>query len=250
MKTFIQIILAFTLIYNSSSFSQSHKLFKDILKDHVNNGLVDYKNLRADKRLDEYLNYLSSTDPASLDRTDELVFWINAYNAFTLKVIVDNYPVKSIRDIKTSGKKVETIWDEQFISISGKNYSLNDIEHKILRTEFNEPRIHFAVVCASLSCPELLNEAFEGETIDKQLNQQAIRFLSNKNRNEFNLKNRTAYLSMIFNWFKDDFGTNDGEVLLFLSKFLDNKIKDDIINNSVMWQISYKNYDWNLNETK
>lgn len=250
MKIINKLILALLIFYISTSFSQTHKMFSDILSDHVRNGLVNYQRLQSDSRLNNYLHSLSTTNPSNLEKTDELVFWINAYNAFTLKVVLDNYPLKSITEIKTSSDKVKTVWDEEFISINDKKYSLNDIEHKILREKFKEPRIHFAIVCASLSCPELLNESFESENIKEKLNQQASRFLSDKSRNDFNLQTRTAYLSKLFDWYKTDFGKNDEEVLLYLSNFLSDEIKKDIIKNSGSWTISYKNYDWSLNEIK
>ncbi|NCQ19483.1 MAG: DUF547 domain-containing protein, partial [Ignavibacteria bacterium] len=113
--------------------AQSHQLFTEILNQHVKNGLVDYKNLKKDSRLEKYLVQLSNTEPEKLSRNEKLAFWINAYNAFTLQVIVENYPVESITDLNTGGKIIgylfgKTVWDKEFILINKKKYSLGDIE--------------------------------------------------------------------------------------------------------------------------
>jgi hypothetical protein len=114
----------------------------------------------------------------------------------------------------------------------------------------NEPRIHFAIVCASISCPELLNEAFESNTLEKQLERQTKTFLNDKTRNDFDLKNKKANISEIFNWFDKDFGESNKDVLRYIAEFLPADIREDINQNIDEWEILYKNYDWNLNEIK
>jgi len=237
-----------------TSSAQTHKLFGDVLRKYVINGLVDYKNLKNDNQLDKYLTQLSKTKPDKLSRNEKLAFWINAYNAFTLRIVAENYPVESITELHTGGKIIgyllgKTVWDKEFISINNKKYSLNDIEHKILR-KMNEPRIHFAIVCASISCPELLNEAYEADKIVKQLEGQTIKFLADKSRNRFDVKNRIVYLSKIFDWFNEDFGKSDEKVLKFVSQFIPEDISSDIKSNISKWNISYNNYNWNINELK
>jgi hypothetical protein len=234
--------------------AQTHQTFTDLLKKYVINGLVDYKNLKNDKQLDKYLSQLSETNLDKLTREEKFAFWINAYNAFTLQVVRDNYPIESITDLHTGGKIIgyligKTVWDKQFITIHNKKYSLNDIEHNILR-KMNEPRIHFAIVCASISCPELRNEAFEADKIDAQLQEQAAKFLNDKSRNHFDVKNRKAYISEILNWFGDDFGKTDENILKFISKYIPENISSDINKNLSKWDISFNDYDWNLNEIK
>ena len=226
---------------------QTHNIFTDILQKYVTDGLVNYKALAQDQEFETYLNQLSNTDPSKLSEKEELAFWINTYNAFTIKVILDYYPVKSINDIKFGEK---SIWDENFISINKKKYSLNEIEHKILRVKFNEPRIHFAIVCASISCPELQNESYEADNLDKQLQEQTVKFLRDKKRNSFDLKNKKANISKIFEWFGEDFGKTDKNILTYISKFLSEDVRKDINQNINKWTISYKKYDWNLNEIK
>jgi len=229
-------------------------MFTNILKNYVKNGLVDYNGLQKDKELDKYLTQLSVTNPDKLNRNEKLAFWINAYNAFTLQVVRDNYPIESITDLHTGGKIIgyligKTVWDKEFITINNKKYSLNDIEHKILR-KMNEPRIHFSIVCASISCPEILNEAFESDKIETQLENQTRKFINEKTRNHFDLKNRKAFISEIFNWFGDDFGKSDMNILNFISKYLPENISKDIKSNISKWDISYNDYSWNLNELK
>ena len=252
---FICIITSFLLFVISKDVSaQDHQLFTVILQKYVLNGLFDYKNLKNDNRLDKYLSQLSNTDPSKLNRNEKLAFWINAYNAFTLQIVTANYPIESITDLNTGGKIIayllgDTVWDKEFITINNKKYSLNDIEHKILR-KMNEPRIHFAIVCASISCPELLNEAFETNTLEKQLESQTIKFLNDKTRNSFDLKNGQANISEIFNWFDEDFGDSDENVLKFISNYVPKNISEDIKSNISKWKIFYNDYNWNLNELK
>jgi hypothetical protein len=252
---FIYIVTSFLIFVIVKDVSaQDHQLFTDILQKYVVNGLVDYKNLKNDNRLDKYLSQLSNTDPDKLNGDVKFAFWINAYNAFTLQIVTENYPIESITDLNSGGKIIayllgNTVWDKEFITINNKKYSLNDIEHEILR-KMNEPRIHFAIVCASISCPELLNEAFEANTLETQLESQTRKFLNDKSRNDFDLKNRQANISEIFNWFDDDFGDSDENVLIFISKHVPENTSQDIKSNIKEWDISYKEYNWNLNELK
>jgi len=216
--------------------------------------LVDYKNLKDDIEFDKYLGQLSSTNPDRFSKNEKLAFWINVYNAFTLRVINENYPIESINDLHTGGRLIghllgKTVWDKDFININGKEYSLNDIEHNILR-KMEEPRIHFAIVCASISCPELSDEAFLPQKIDEQLQSQAEKFLNDKSRNYFNLENREAEISKIFDWFDEDFGEDEKNILKFISYYLKEKIAADIRKNISEWEISYQDYNWDLNENK
>jgi hypothetical protein len=230
--------------YGNGNGKDSHTLFNEILKEYVHDGKVNYKNLCKDDRLGKYLNQLSNTNPDKIENTKErLAFWINAYNAFTLKIICDNYPVKSIMDLD-SGK----IWDRVFIEINGMKMSLNHIEHEIIRKEFNQPRIHFALVCAAISCPPLRSEAFGGYKLDDQLNDQGDIFLNQKDKNYFDLKEKEAHLSKILDWYGKDFGSDNGEILLYLTRFLPEKTATSIKENPNEWEVRYTEYDWSLNE--
>ncbi|MGB5850642.1 MAG: DUF547 domain-containing protein, partial [Ignavibacteriaceae bacterium] len=158
----------FVLVTYAQTKNDQHLLFTQILNDNVHNGLVNYIKLKDDKRLDKYLEQLENTNPDNLQTDeDKLAFWINAYNAFTLKFIIEEYPVESINDLHWGGLYLgsllgTTVWDDEKIILNGKRLSLNNIEHDIARKNFNEERVHFAMVCASYSCPPLLDEAYEG----------------------------------------------------------------------------------------
>lgn len=250
--------LMIMLLIITSNFAQSpdHSIFTKLMKQYNFNGNLDYKGLVEDKKLNEYLTILSGTDTESLKNDSEkIAFWINVYNAFTIKAIVDNYPIESINDLHTGGRIIghifsTTIWDDDFIIINDKEYSLNDVEHKILRKNFKEPRIHFAIVCASISCPQLRSEAFNAHDLEEQLQDQASQFFNDETKNRFDVKNRTANLSKILDWFEEDFGENDEEVLAFVSKYVNNKLSLEIKQNIEEWSIEYLDYNWNLNDYK
>ena len=208
VKGLFTILIIFLFLQNVNS--QDHNLFTEILKENVQDGLVNYKALINNESFNKYLGQLSSTNPEEFNRNEKLAFWINAYNAFTLKIVADNYPVESITDLHTGGKVIgfllgKTVWDKEFITIKQKKYSLNHIEHEILR-KMNEPKIHFAIVCASISCPALRNEAYEAVKILSQLDEETKKFLNDTSRNSFDVNEREADISQIFNWFDDDFG--------------------------------------------
>ena len=151
-----------------------HAAYDRLLKKYVNKkGLVNYKGLKAEEQaLNQYLALLSKNPPtASWSKPDQMAFWVNAYNAYTLRLILDYYPLKSIKDIgpKIKIPLVTTPWAMKFFSIGGEKMSLDQIEHSILRKKFDDPRIHFALVCASISCPALRPEAYTAANIERQL---------------------------------------------------------------------------------
>lgn len=168
---------------------------------------------------------------------EKLAYWINAYNAFTIKLIIDNYPVKSIKDIKKGIPTINSVWDLKFFEIGGEKMDLNHIEHAILRKDFEEPRIHFAIVCASQSCPKLLNEAFTAEKLEAQLQQQAVDFVNDGSKNEFDKDE--IRISQIFNWFKGDF-TKGQTIQEYLKQFAKDDFKSDA-------KVKHLDYDWSLN---
>ena len=222
----------------------SHQGWDELVKTHVNsNGMVDYKGFIEDKsKLERYLSLLSNNAPDRLtwSREEQLAYWINAYNAFTVKLIVDNYPVKSIKDLGPRLKipLVSDVWHYKFFKIGGVDTSLDEVEHQILRKEFDEPRIHFAINCASVSCPPLLNEAFVPERLESQLTQAATAFINDPSRNLITANH--AQISPIFSWFKEDF-TKRSSIISFLNLYSKEKINPTA-------QISYLDYNWSLNE--
>lgn len=228
--------LLFALLNINVGIAQDHKGYANLLQKYVaDNGLVNYKGFVNDKpALNEYLKSLSDNPPkSSWSDNQKLSYWINVYNAFTIKLIVDHYPVNSILSIN-EGKP----WDLSFIPVGDKMYTLNQVENDILRKEFDEPRIHFAINCASISCPKLLNKPFDAALLPSQLNSVSKAFVLNTEKN--NLSANMVKISKIFDWFKDDFKTSGG-VIGFLNTYADVKI-------STSSKVTYKEYDWNLNK--
>ena len=245
-----------------------HNLFTEILKEYVSEGKVNYRDLRNDSRLEEYISKLAATDPEKIQNDKaKLAFWINAYNAFTLKVICDNYPIKSINKLHFGGLYIgtllkKTVWDKKFVVINGKKISLNFIEHKIIRAATQDPKAafsqvctetpcplaHFALVCASKGCPLLRSEAYEGQKLDEQLSDQALIFFGDEDKNYFDVEKKEAHLSKILDWFADDFGKNDEERLLFVANFLPDTLAESIRAIPEGWKIKHTKYDWSLNE--
>ncbi|WP_313111740.1 DUF547 domain-containing protein [Aequorivita sediminis] len=218
----------------NSSKKINHNTWNELLKRHVqNNGLVDYKGFIKDKaKLNDYLKMLSLNQPNSTwNKPKILAYYINLYNAATVKLIIENYPVKSIKDISRP-------WSKNRVLIGSEMISLNNIEHGILR-KMNEPRIHFALNCASISCPKLLNEAFTANKVEQQLERVTNEFINSK---ENNISISEAKISSIFKWYKNDFLVNEKKDLIgFINQY--SKVK---INSNAT--ISYLDYNWNLNE--
>lgn len=209
-----------------------YNAYDQILSQNVSpTGKVDYTALiKNDKsELNQFLEELSATDPDKLNRDQRLAYWINAYNAFTIQLIVEHWPVNSIKDI-AQGEP----WDKKWIKLNGNTYSLNQIENEIIRPEFKDARIHFAVNCAAKSCPPLLNEPYLSNKLNQQLDSQTKKFLNNSNYNQ--LSENSIQISSIFDWYKDDFGN----VIDFINKYVKTTIKSDAT-------IRYTTYNWNLN---
>ncbi|MBI4566415.1 MAG: DUF547 domain-containing protein [Planctomycetes bacterium] len=227
-------------------FDHSHPLWDKVLKEHVKDGRVDYAAIQKHpSALKAYLSALEAVDRATYESWSEerkIAFWLNAYNAYTVKLIVDHYPVNSIKDL---GGWFSSVFNKEFIPLKrlrdGRTISLNDIEHETLRKDFSEPRIHFALVCASKGCPPLRGEPYVGERLDQQLDEQAKVFLNDRERNRYDAKTKTLYLSKIFDWFSEDFEKKAGSVAKYVSRFL--KTSEDA-------RIRFLDYDWSLNGTE
>ena len=210
-----------------------HTSWNVLLQKYVDNdGNVDYSSWKKNQNdLDKYIQLLENKQPASYwDKNDSLAYFINAYNAVTVKLILDNYPLKSIREIKYP-------WDSKSLNLPNNTMTLNDIEHKVLR-KMGDPRIHFAINCASASCPQLSNEAFRASKVQKQLEEVTALFINDTSKNEISEKN--IGLSKIFLWFSKDFGSKK-ERILFIQKYSRKPFKDKA-------KIKYREYDWSLNE--
>lgn len=234
---------------NSANFegkgkAPSHEIWNNLLKKNVSNdGKVNYKGLIKDSvELNRYLKLLTDNPPNEKTWTanEQKAYWINAYNAYTVKLITKYYPIKSIKEIGSSIQIpfVNTPWDVKFIFIGKEKMDLNNIEHDQLRKKFDDPRIHFVIVCASRSCPALINEAYDPAMLDQQLDNQAKVFLKDTFRNKVSAT--TPQLSQLFDWYKMDF-TKKGSLVDFLNKYSSVKIKANA-------KITYLDYDWGLNE--
>ena len=228
----ISFLFLFTFTINAQT-----KIYNSLLQKHVDDkGNVAYKNFKADEsKLAEYISYLQKSTPQkNWSDNKTKAFWINAYNAYTLKLILDNYPVNSIMKIKQKGKDA---WNIPFANVGGKNYTLNHIEHEILRKDFNDPRIHVGVNCASGSCPQLGNFAFTEANIDHELERLMKLFINDTTRNK--ITEKKIQISKIFEWFKGDF-TKNGSLIDYFNKYSNIKINKKA-------KIRYLAYDWNLN---
>ena len=222
----------------------AHDAWTILLNRHVSaNGKVDYKGFQKDSTmLNDYLRQLSASTPDenSWSENEQKAFWINAYNAFTIKLILTYFPIKSIKDIgsliKVNG--VSTPWEIPFFSINKEKLDLSILENIKLRKKFEDPRIHFALVCASKSCPALLNEAFEPSKLDRQLDTQTKVFLSDPFKNK--ILEKAPELSKIFEWYAADF-IKKGSVVDFVNRYASRRISPGA-------KIIYLNYNWALND--
>lgn len=212
----------------------NHEAWNNLLQKHVSEqGNVNYNGFKSDiTEFYSYLNSLSETPPEdSWSKDETLAYWMNVYNAFTIKLILDNYPIQSIKDI-------DGPWNHRFIKIGAKWYTLNDVEHRIIR-KMDEPRIHFALVCAAVSCPRLYNKAFTSKNLDSDLVLLTKGFLGDSSKNE--LSESSIKLSKIFKWYGGDFKSNESSLIDFLNQYSDITISEKA-------KKSYKDYNWNLND--
>ena len=200
----------------------------------------------ADKQaLKAYLARLQQTKVTALNRDEQLAFWINLYNALTIDVVLDHYPVKSIRDIRLGFSLIGGPWGKDLVAVEGKELSLNNIEHDILRKVWHDPRVHYAVNCASLSCPNLAANAFTGAALDAMLSQGARDYV-NHPRGVRVLGNKVR-LSSIYSWYAEDFGPNQAALIAHLQQYASPELKAQLSN---VDGVDGYDYDWSLNDAK
>lgn len=237
------LILPMTPSWSRAGAAQTlHQPWADLLEKYVLDGRVDYQGFKKEEAgLDRYLAKLAQTDPEQLGEDDRLALYINGYNAYTVKLILENFkngqPPDSIRRI---GGLFTSPWSISFAVIGGKTFSLDNIEHDIIRVEFNEPRIHFAVNCASLSCPSLISEAYQGETLDLQLERATRSFLEDTRHNYY--RNGSLYVSSIFKWYREDF---KNDPVAFFQLHSPSVLPEDVAAGQI--RVEYLDYDWSLN---
>lgn len=218
----------------------SHQAFSEVLQRHVTNGHVNYPGIQGDRRFGEYLQTLNRVDPDRLrTREDRLAFWINAYNAFAIKGILDGYSPATL-----VGRYRYFIGRDH--AVGGSPINLYDLEREVLVKEFHEPRIHFAIVCASRSCPLLRSEAYEARVLAAQLDDSARRFINDPSKNRFDHVKGVAFLSMIFKWFREDFEAHSGSLAAYVAQFVvDSAIAREL--QAGRYRIEFLEYDWSLN---
>lgn len=235
----------------SSAWALDFKGWGGLLKKYVSpttiEGVVlagvDYPGIKKDPAYGKLIADLKSFSPATLKtQKEKMAFWINVYNIMAVKMVVDHYPVKSIKD---AGSLFSSVWKKKVGVVGGKEVTLNDIEHEILR-KMGDPRIHVAIVCASVSCPDLRDEAYTADKLDAQLDDQFEKFLENRGKGlKVNRKTKRVYLSKIFDWFEEDFEPKGG-VLSFLSRYVP-KVHQRILQKGIA-KVSYLDYNWDLNK--
>lgn len=252
---------------NPSSFS--YRDYARVLSAFVDaEGNVDYAGLKSNRGpLDRFARQMADLSRADFDtwtEVERLAFWINAYNALTLQVILDHYPIQSsfltsLVYPKNSIRQISGVWDKIRFEVMGQGLTLDQIEHEILRKEFNEPRIHMALVCAARGCPPLRQEPYEGARLDSQLDDQARRFLNHPGKFRIDRGQGKVYLSKIFDWFGGDFISRYSQepalsrfdpsqraVLSFVSRYLQEEDRSYLLRGE--YRVEYLDYDWTLNE--
>jgi hypothetical protein len=245
----IAVLLALATSTTAASRTFDHSAFDALLRAHVVDGMVDYGAFARAPTFAAYLKALDAADLSALDEKERLALWINAYNAYTIQLINAHGERDSIRNInRTLGLALKGPWHEKLVKVGGRTYHLDNVEHDIIRKEFQEPRIHFALVCAAMGCPPLRSEAYTGAKLEGQLDDQARRFLlRSPAKNRVDVPNRTVYVSSIFNYYRDDFGGTDAAVGRYLARFYPAGSAERRLLESGPFKIVETDYDWTLN---
>lgn len=231
-----------------NSASIDHSAWTKVLQASVSqdDGInwVDYELIESDHKplLDEYIQLLISIDPREYSKVEQFAYWVNLYNALTVQLVVENLPVDSIKDIKPGLLSFTGPWTHDLITIEGQELSLDDIEHGILRKLWDEPRVHFAVNCASIGCPNLQAKAFTSDNTQDLLSLGAKEYVEHPRGVRFD-EDGTLWLSSIFNWFKEDFGDSKQERLELIASYMSG---DQAELAKHQGRIEY-HYDWDLN---
>jgi hypothetical protein len=226
-----------------------HSLFDDLLKKHVVKGLVDYVEFQEAGSFKDYLKQLEGADVSSLSDRERLAFWINVYNAYTIELINKHEERASIRNInETPGLvKGKGPWKEPIVKAGGKTFSLDEVENDVIRKQWREPRIHFALVCAAMSCPPLRREAYTGAKLDAQLDAQGRSFVPDPARgSRVDVKQRTVHLSKIFDWYQEDFGGSKDAIARFIAQYYAESPEKQLLLGGG-FDVDYLEYDWTLN---
>jgi hypothetical protein len=247
----------------------NHSGYDSLLQQYVTDGRVDYQGLKTDRQsLQNYLISLSEVDPEAFQgwpRDEQKAFWINSYNAITIEGILRHYPIQygslvsRARFAQNSIRQIDDFWKKVFIPVMGQNLTLDDIEHQILRQEFDDPRIHFVLVCAAVGCPLLSSRAYRADNLDSQLDQAALDFITNPDKVRLDRDRNVLYLSAILDWYHGDF--KPGDQAARYKKGFDKKYRGVVefvagymseVDLEYLHRehpaIKFLDYDWTLNE--
>ena len=263
VKFLLAILITLLPVSAFAAFDHSHAQWDALTKKHVvwlpsgHASQVDYKGLQADRlALKAYLDGVSAVSQADYDgwgKEQKLAFLINAYNAFTVALILTEYPnVKSIKDL---GSLIRSPWKKKFFALLGKEHGLDDIEQGMIRApgSFDEVRVHMALNCASIGCPALRDEAYVADRLDTQLENSVVRFLSDHSRNRFNPQSGRIEVSKIFDWYGKDFAARAGSVQDWLANYAGNLADDpkqqQLIRDKKA-KLDFLDYDWKLNDKR
>lgn len=264
------VILPVTSAGYEDDFDHSHSVFTDVLENYVSKGLVNYKALKENRQsLDFYLDILAEIDPRGYTewtREQKITLWINAYNAYTLKVIIDHYPIETSWLADPLGhypdnsiRQIRGVWDDYYWPVMGKEFSFNQMEHEILRKKLIEPRIHFVLVCASKGCPLLESRAFEAKDLNERLDKAAVNYIYRDRKVRIDRQNKVMALPQIFKWFAEDFqiapehtgmfGKHPSDIrgiLGWVYRYANRQDREFLSEET--FDITYLYYDWALNE--
>jgi len=228
-----------------------HDNWHQFLQTHVKTGpdgvnRIEYARVSQDDKqlLSGYIKAMQGITITQHNRPQQLAYWVNLYNALTIKIVLDHYPVKSIRDIDISpGFFSDGPWGKKLIKIEGESLSLNDIEHRIIRPVWQDPRIHYVVNCASVGCPDIRKKALTADALEKTLDQASREFVNHPRG--VNMKENDLYVSSIYSWFQEDFGKNEGDVIEHIRRYANPALKQQLKD---IDSITDDNYDWSLND--
>lgn len=239
VQLFFVLILAANAQAVGADSSSGQQWLSEALKRHVKNGLVDYNGMAKDQDFKKYQDWVANAKLEELiNNTGELPFWVNLYNAMAIQGVIENMPVKKVID-------VPGFFDKRTHTVAGHEWTLNHIEKEIIFKKFREPRLHFVLVCAALSCPPLQSEIYTAANFDKKLDAVARIFINNPKKNYLDRKNKIMYLSQIFNWYQKDFVPESQSILKFVKPYLSKDDQAFLEANRV--EVKYLDYDWRLN---
>jgi hypothetical protein len=228
-------------VFAAAEPAVDNRLYAELLKKYVIAGKVNYAGFKKEEaKLDRYLKVLENIDPAGLPRNEQFAFYTNAYNAWTIKLILSGYP--DITSIKDLGSLLKSPWKKKIVRIAGEVISLDHVEHEILRPRYGDPRVHFAINCAAKSCPPLRSEPFSGAILDQQLDDSTRSFINDPE--SYRLEDNELYVSRIFKWFSEDF--ND-DIYGFFLKYATGDLADELEAKAGRIVVKYLHYDWSLN---